>query len=398
MSAERAGPYGASEQAGRRQPRTRAFAASERLQRLIEPVDVRVGGGRPWDPVIRDRRAIGAILRHGSLGAGEAFVRGWWDVDALDVLIYRLLDAGIQRRLPRWHRALSTLQTFFTNLQSRRHAYDIAEAHYDRGNALFEAMLDPLLTYSCGYWKEAEDLAAAQGAKLDLICRKLDLQAGQRVLDVGCGWGSFCRYAAERYGVSVLGITVSGEQLELARERCSGLPVELRLADYRELDGVLAGDPVDHVVSVGMFEHVGARNYRTLFETVRRCLKPGGLFLLHTIGGNSSARVADPWIDRYIFPHGHIPSLAQIGSAAEGIFVTEDLHNFGADYDRTLMAWWRNFDAAWPSLAERYGETFYRLWKYYLLSCAGAFRARDLQLWQLVLSPEGVRGGYRRPE
>lgn len=251
-------------------------------------------------------------------------------------------------------------------------------------------MLDRRMTYSCAYWKEASDLDAAQEGKLDLLCRKLGLRPGMRLLDIGCGWGSLALYAAQRYGVSVVGVTVSKEQQRLAAERGRGLPVEFRFQDYRDLD-----EPFDAVASVGMFEHVGASSYATYFRVVRRCLRPGGLFLLQTIGAGVASRAPDPWMARYIFPNSHLPSLSEIGRAVERRFLLEDLHNFGADYDRTLLAWHANFEARWAQLRSRYGERFRRRWRYFLLSCAGAFRARSLQLWQLVLSPEGVAGGYR---
>jgi cyclopropane-fatty-acyl-phospholipid synthase len=276
-----------------------------------------------------------------------------------------------------------------TNLQSRSRAFIVGEQHYDLGNLLYQCMLDPRMTYTCGYWAKAGDLEQAQTDKLDLSCRKLGLQPGQRVLDIGCGWGSFAEFAARQYGVRVVGITISREQAELARQRCRGLPVDIRLQDYRELD-----EPFERIVSLGMFEHVGWRNYVTYMGVVQRCLADGGLFLLHSIGSNRSLAHADPWIDRYIFPNGGLPSIAQIGRAIEKDFVMEDWHNFGADYDRTLMAWHANFERHWPQLAGHYDQRFRRMWRYYLLSCAGAFRARDIQLWQIVLSKGGVPGGY----
>jgi cyclopropane-fatty-acyl-phospholipid synthase len=251
-------------------------------------------------------------------------------------------------------------------------------------------MLDRRLVYSCAYWKDADNLDDAQEAKLDLICKKLGLRKGDRVLDIGCGWGSFARFAAEKYGVRVVGITVSSEQAALGREMCEGLPVEIRLQDYREID-----EKFDHVVSVGMFEHVGYKNYRIYMEVVRRCLRDEGLFLLHTIGNNISCIATDPWFDKYIFPNSVVPSVKQISSAMEGLFILEDLHNFGSYYDATLTAWFANFDRNWHSLTDRYDQRFYRMWKYYLLSCAGSFRSRCLQVWQMVLSKEGVPGGYQ---
>lgn len=281
------------------------------------------------------------------------------------------------------------LRAILLNPSGKARAFQVGERHYDLGNRLYRGMLDRRMVYSCGYWKNADNLDAAQEAKLDLICRKLGLKRGDRVLDVGCGWGSFAEYAAERYGVEVVGITVSKEQVVLGNESCRGLPVELRLLDYRDMEGEF-----DHVVSIGMFEHVGLRNYRIYMEKVRQCLKDGGLFLLQTIGGNDSVTKLDPWFEKYIFPNSLIPSIRQISAAAEGLFVMEDWHNFGADYDPTLMSWFRNFDRNWDSLSEIYDERFYRMWRYYLLSSAGTFRARCLQVWQIVFSKEGVRGGY----
>lgn len=253
-------------------------------------------------------------------------------------------------------------------------------------------MLDKRMIYSCGYWESASTLDDAQKAKLDLVCRKLDLRPGMRILDIGCGWGGTAQYAAERYKVDVVGITVSQKQATFGKELCHGLPIDIRLQDYRDVEGSF-----DRILSIGMFEHVGCKNYRTFMRKVRGLLKDNGLFLLQTIGGNKSVTKTDPWIGRYIFPNSMLPSARQICSAIEGIFVLEDWHSFGGDYDRTLMQWFRNFDEGWDRLRKCYDDRFYRMWKYYLLSCAGSFRARSNQLWQLVLSPKGVFGGYRTP-
>ncbi|HNP34216.1 MAG TPA: cyclopropane fatty acyl phospholipid synthase [Woeseiaceae bacterium] len=373
-------------------PRTHKNSDDHRLaalNKLIAPADVRLNGNREFDPVIRDHRALDQILRRGTLGAGEAYMRGWWDVDALDKCVYRLLRASVDDRLSHAGKAALLIRAWLSNPQTPSRAFANGAAHYDRGNELFAAMLDKRMVYSCAYWDKVDNLDAAQEKKLDLICRKLDLKPGQRLLDIGCGWGSLCQFAAERYGVECTGITVSEEQLALARKRTAGLPIEIRLQDYRDLD-----EKFDHIASVGMVEHVGEKNYRELFRVVRRCLRPGGLFLLHSIGTNVSERATDPWIERYIFPAGQLPSLRRLTTALEDLFVIEDIHNFGAYYDRTLMAWYQNFERNWPDLKSRYDETFFRMWKYYLLTCAGAFRARTLQLWQLVLSPNGVPGGF----
>ena len=257
--------------------------------------------------------------------------------------------------------------------------------HYDLGNDLYQAMLDKRMVYTCGYWKNASNLDDAQEAKLDLVCRKIGAHQGMRILELGCGWGSFARYAAEKYGAEVTGVTVSREQVALGSELCKGLPVELRLQDYRDVSGVY-----DAVVSIGVMEHVGYKNYSTYMEVVNRYLKPDGIALIHTIGGNKTITHGEPWMDKYIFPNGMLPSISQLGKAMEKVFVMEDWHNFGPYYDLTLMAWVANFEAAWPELKPKYGDTFYRMWRYYLLTSAGAFRARYQQLWQIVFTRQGT--------
>lgn len=362
------------------------------IHNLLTQADIQIGGINPWDIQVHDDRFYQRVLAQGSLGLGESYLDGWWEAASVDQCIARILQAQLETKIPRnagivW----AAVKARLLNQQNKRQAFHIGQAHYDIGNDLYQAMLGTRLTYTCGYWNTAKTLDEAQEAKLDLVCRKLNLQPGQRVLDIGCGWGSFLKFAAERYGITGVGITVSQEQLTWAQKLCAGLPITLRLQDYRAVT-----EQFDHVVSLGMFEHVGWKNYGTYMKVVQRCLKPNGLFLLHTIGGNHSVRVMDPWIEKYIFPNSMLPSIAQIGSAIEQRFVLEDWHNFGADYDRTLLAWFQNFDHAWPSLQAKYGDRFYRMWKYYLLACAGSFRARKNQLWQIVLSPSGVPGGYRR--
>jgi len=347
-------------------------------------------GPAPWDPQIHDERLWARLLRDGTLGLGEAYMDGWWTADELDQFLFRLISSNIQDAFPKdlaviWSVARGRL----LNLQRLR-VTEVGEKHYDIGNDLYAAMLDKRMIYSCGYWAEAEDLDAAQEAKLDLICRKIGLQPGMRILDIGSGWGGFLQFAAERYGVSGVGVTVSKEQAALANARTAHLPVETKLLDYQALDSTF-----DRVVSIGMFEHVGYKNYRSYFEKAASLLDPAGLMLLHTIGGHASTTHGDPWSEKYIFPNGMLPSVAQIGRATEGLFVMEDWHNFGADYDRTLMEWHKRFEAAWPDLrSEKYDERFYRMWRYYLCVFAALFRARKVSLWQVVLSPNGVPGGY----
>jgi cyclopropane-fatty-acyl-phospholipid synthase len=361
-----------------------------------------VPGDRPWDMHVHDALLFARVRRHGLPGLGDAYVDGWWDCEAIDEFFYRALKADLPRRL-RW--APDVLLTYLTekvvNLQSLRRAVWNIRAHYNLGNDLFQATLDPYLMYTCGYWKNAANLDEAQVAKMDLICRKVGLESGMRVLDLGCGWGGFAKFAAERYGASVVAVTLSDEQASFAREFCRGLPVEVRLADYRTVQ-----EKFDRVISIGMMEHVGPKNYRTCLRTIDRCLSDDGLCLLHFFASPMSFPNLSYneviWITRHIFPALVCPSLAQVGRAMEGLFILEDLHNFGADYEPTLLAWYDNFERSWMAskgqkggLAEKYGERFFRMWRYYLLSCAGAFRLRKYQLWQLVLSKHGVPGGYR---
>jgi len=370
----------------------RSDAQRRKIESILEPADVRINGGRPWDLRVRNERLYARILAEGTLGIGEAYMDGWWDSDALDDLVCRAVSAGLEHKLKPWHLIGDVVIARMKNLQKPGRAFQVGRRHYDLGNDLFEAMLDSRMIYSCGYWADADTLDQAQTAKLDLVARKLMFEPDMRVLDIGCGWGGAARYFAEAYGVEVVGITVSKQQLLLGQEIVAGLPVELHLQDYRELDGTF-----DRIYSIGMFEHVGHKNYRTFFDVVQRCLDDGGLFLLHTIGTNITRPGVDPWIARYIFPNAELPSARQIARAAEGTLVLEDWHNFGPDYETTLKCWHDNFEAAWPKLRGNYDERFHRAWRYYLLTSAGSFRARANQLWQIVFST-GTAGDTYRPD
>lgn len=368
-------------------------ALQARVTALLHEAGVAVGGSRAQDIQVHDPRFFARVMAEGSLGLGESYMEGWWDACELDAFLLCLMQAHLDERVHGWRELADGVRARLLNLQSRERSLEVGRRHYDLGNDLYQAMLGRRLVYSCAYWRDAQDLDAAQETKLDLVCRKLGLRPGQRVLDIGCGWGEALKFAAERYGVSGVGVTISAEQAAFARELCEGLPVEIRLQDYRELD-----ETFDAVFSIGMFEHVGDKNYRSFFEVARRCLAPQGLLLLHSIGTNVSRHRTDPWIARYIFPNSMLPSAAQITQAFEGLFVLEDWHSFGTDYDRTLQAWRANVEAAWPRLDERrYDERFRRMWRFYLAGSMATFRCRHAQLWQLVLSPEGVSSGYVAP-
>lgn len=355
------------------------------IQKLLSEADVLVDGDRPWDIHVRNDALYQRILAKGTLGLGEAYVDGWWECNALDEFFNRVIraDLGSSIRL-NFRTIVSVLSARLFNLQSQPRAFMVGERHYDVGNDLYREMLDRRMIYSCGYWKDARDLDEAQEAKLELVCKKIELSPGLKVLDIGCGWGGFAIYAAERYGVKVVGLTVSREQFHLAGELCKGLPIEIRFQDYRDIQ-----EEFDRIVCIGMIEHVGYKNYGTFMKVLSKCLRMDGVCLLQTICNNVSTYSIDPWMEKYIFPNSMIPSLAQLSKAAEGLFVIEDIHKIGPDYDQTCVAWNRNFQRAWPLLQDLYGERFRRMWQYYLLSAAGNFRARYLQVLQIVMTQIG---------
>jgi cyclopropane-fatty-acyl-phospholipid synthase len=380
-----AGSRGRSARAMERTPMITTNSKSRsrtEIEDLIKHTNVRINGNRPWDLKIHDPRFFDRVLAQGTLGLGESYMQGWWDCDAIDEFFCQVLRGGLQEKIERKPiLILSAIEAKLRNRQTRLEPMGTVRRHYDLGNDLYQAMLDRNLVYTCAYWKNAHNLEQAQSDKLDLVCRKLNLEPGMRVLDIGCGWGSFARFAADRYGVEVVGVSIAERQVELAREICQGLPVEIRLQDYREVEGKF-----DRIASLGMFEHVGVKQFRTYMEMAHRCLNDGGLFLLHTMGGNKSYTETNDWIEKYIFPDSIIPSIAQLGSAMEDLFIMEDWHNLSTDYDRTLLSWNANFQRNWPRLEAHYGGTFKRMWEYYLLSFAGLFRSRQNQVWQIVLS------------
>ncbi len=376
-------------------PKTLQGASRKLVEHVLGRAGVHLGGSRPWDVQVHDERFFLRVLTHGSLGLGESYMEGWWDCGQIDELVARLLGGAADKSLFDWRKKLLMASAWVSNAQTVVRAVQVAEVHYDLGNDFFEKMLGPSMNYSCGYWREADTLDAAQYAKMELICRKLQLQPGERLLDIGCGWGGLVRYAAEKYGAECVGVTISQEQADYATAHTAGLPVRILRADYRD-EAVSRLGPFDKVVSVGMFEHVGQRNYREYMRLARRRLKEDGLFLLHTIGNDHSP--TDAWLNRYIFPNGILPSTVDLTRAANGLFIQEDWHNFRADYDKTIMAWYRNYEQHAASPGVTLPERFRRMWRYYLQTMAGAFRARSRnQLWQVVYSVRGVAGGYHSP-
>lgn len=364
---------------------TRSSEAESIVRELFALAGIQIGGTAPGDIRVTEPRFYERVLRDASVGFGEAYMDEWWETDALDVTVDKIMRANLKQKITgSWRMRALTIKAVLLNLQVRARAGASIEAHYDIGNDLYTRMLDDRMVYTCAYWKGAKSLQEAQEAKLDLVCRKVGLQPGMRVLDLGCGWGGFASWAAEKYGCTVLGVTLSKDQVSLGNELWKHLPVELQLRDYRDVHGKF-----DRVVSIGMMEHVGPKNHRTMIDVIDRCLVDDGVALVHTIANNKSLRHGTPFIEKYIFPNAVAPSLAQIGRALEGTFCVEDLQNIGPDYDPTLMAWWDNFDRTYSEIAHRYDRKFYLMWKFYLLAAAGAARARDGQLYQLVLTKIG---------
>lgn len=357
------------------------------VRELFEHAGIGFGDSEPGDIVVHDERFYERMLRDKSIGLGESYMDGWWDTNALDVLIDKMMRADLKRKIAgNWRLKLYAAEAMLINRQNMERSKHSVYAHYDIGNDLYERMLDPRMIYTCAYWKDAKTLEEAQEAKLDLVCRKVGLKPGMRVLDLGCGWGGFAMFAAEKYGCEVVGYTVSKAQVEIGQKRAkeSGLPVDIRCADYRTAEGTF-----DRVVSIGMMEHIGHKNHRTVMEVINRTMIDEGVALIHTIGNNRSVTHGTPWVEKYIFPNAVAPSAAQIAKASEGLFVLEDMQNIGPHYDPTLMAWWDRFDAAYPDLKHKYDERFYRMWKFYLLGAAGSSRSRDGQLYHFVFSKIG---------
>jgi cyclopropane-fatty-acyl-phospholipid synthase len=382
---------------GRAAAAMRTGVLRHRVAALLDRADIRIDGDRSWDIHVHDDRLYRRILAEGVLGVGESYMDGWWDCDRLDEMFHRVLAARLDREIRQdWRMLVHLGASRLMNLQSRRRSHHVARQHYDLDTDLYMSFLDPYNQYSCAYFRGTEELDRAQVQKLELICRKLQLTVGERVLDIGCGWGGFARYAAERYGCHVTGVTISPVQAAYARDFCRGLDVEILESDYRNLPRHIGAAGVGKVLSCGMIEHVGYRNYASFMRVVAHCLPERGMFLLHTVGGRrTKTTLQNRWLARYIFPNAMMPSLKQLAGAAEGLLVVEDLHAFGPrHYEKTLLAWYDNFERNWHTISARHDERFFRMWRFYLLHMAGSFRADQQHLWQIVLSKNGVGGEY----
>jgi cyclopropane-fatty-acyl-phospholipid synthase len=356
---------------------------------------IRINGSNPWDVRVNDDRFFSRALR-GSLGFGESYMDGDWDADELDALFRRVMRMKLTRSpLVIVNRIWSDIRARLTNLQTRSGSRAIAEAHYDLDHRLYKEFLGPYNQYTCCFFNKAKTLQTAEIEKLEMLCNKLGLSAGDKVLDIGCGWGGFAKYAAETRGCSVTGVSISTEQIAYAREYTSGLPVKIIEADYRDLPEMYGGQHFDKVLICGMLEHVGYKNYRNIFSIIHHLLKDEGKFLLHTIGNNQTTAVVDPWIEKYIFRNSMAPAMGQLAEAFEGLLVVQDWENYGLYYAPTLAAWQQNFEKNWETISaietERpFDERFRRMFNYYFLSCKAAFETENLHLWHVVLTKHGL--------
>lgn len=360
------------------EPRLSQFAVA----RIFSIADVAINGTRRWDIRVSDDRFFPSVLFQGSLGLGESYLRGWWTCEDLEELFYRLITGGLERisrALP--VHMIGRLADRFVNQQTRDKSLRVAERHYNLGNDLFLSFLGAYKNYSCGLYESTQTLDEAQVAKMEKICHELDLRPGDRLLDVGGGWGEFARFAATRHGCHVTSINIADEQIAYATEYCGDAPVEIRKCDYREISG-----RYNKIAVIAMLTHVGYKNYRLFMEVMSRCLEPNGLILIETVGGHVSQTNCEPWTDKYIFPGGMIPSLEQLDRSVEGLFHRTRISEFGLSYVRTLRSWHQNLLAAWPTLRHRYDDSTRLMFEYFFLSCAGAFRARDLVYWHVLLS------------
>ena len=366
------------------------------LAQLLASADIHLNGSRPWDIQINHPQMLTRLLKQGGLGLGDSYMDGWWECQAIDLMLERAMRGRLHEQLQTPRAWWESFKGHLRHSDSEGPSRIVGRMHYQVGNPVYQAMFDPYMTHSCAYWVDgAQTLEEAQLANLEMICRKLQLKPGMRVLDLGCGWGSFMRYATERYGVSVLGLTHSDEQLKLGQQLARSLPMQFELTDYRQCNPE-SKSRFDRIVSIGLFDQLGQKDFSAFFQTAKRSLKDDGWMLLQTQGKSPNSGLLDGWDDKHIHAPGYVPRLDEVTQASEAHFVVEDVHNFGADYDRTLQHWHQRFEMAWPQLRLSHDERFYRMWRFHLLSSAASFRTRHKQMWQLVLSPKGLHKVFRR--
>ncbi len=345
-----------------------------------------IGEGEPTFTVtLHKELSLSDLMTSTSLALGEAYMDGTLEIEGD---LYQALDhfMGQMEKFSKDEGALKKL--IFTSTAKKNQQKEV-QSHYDIGNDFYKLWLDETLSYSCGYFRREEDtLHQAQVNKVDYILKKLHLEKGMTLLDIGCGWGFLLIEAAKQYGVRGTGITLSQEQYKEFQSRieAEGLQdlLTVELMDYRDLPK--SGKKFQRVVSVGMVEHVGRDNYKLFLDCVNEVMEPGGLFLLHFISGLLE-HPGDPWIKKYIFPGGVVPSLREMVSlAAEDQFHILDVENLRLHYTRTLLCWLENFRANLDQVRETFDERFIRMWELYLASCAATFHNGVIDLHQILMT------------
>lgn len=353
------------------------------LTTLLREANIEPNGASPWDPQIKDERFYRTVLLRGSVGLGDAYLNGWWECADISGFILRIIKSGIHLRVPRVDIFLRRLRFGLIDAQNRIRSKRVAELHYDEDPYIFEVMLGSTNSYTCARWKGVITLDAAQQQKMDLLCKKAGLSSGMTVLDIGSGWGGFLAYAAERYQVRGIGLTISKTQLDYARKRYGNLPVEFRLQDYRDFVG-----GVDAVVSICVIEHVGSDHYREYFQKVRETLtREDGFFAMQCILACDTQARMDPWTEKHIFPNGILPTLERIENAVEGILHIVDREFFRDDYVRTFSAWYENLVRNKNAIIARCGVRYFRKYEYYLCLYIAGFGSGRIDVGQFVLSP-----------
>ena len=340
----------------------------EIITKKLKEVDVVIGGSRDWDIQVKNKKFFRKVFLNANMGLGESYVNKYFECRRLDQLIYRLRHYFPKKSII-LKNIYDIIQDKFINFQSIKRATKVAKTHYDLEVKIFQKFLDKRMIYTCGYWNNAKNLDEAQEKKLDLIAKKLEFKPNMKVLDVGCGWGGSAAYFAKKYRVQVVGITNSKEQYNYAQAHNSSELTQFIYCDYREHK-----EKYDAIYSIGMFENVGSKNYLTFFKCIKNNLKQNASFLLHTIGMDMTVNTRFSWAVKYIFPNGELPSQKQITDNIEHNFIIDDWHNFGCDYDKTLMQWYKNFVRTYPSFkSDYYDERFFRTWSFYLLLFAKFF-------------------------
>jgi cyclopropane-fatty-acyl-phospholipid synthase len=360
--------------------------------RVLSRAGITVNGCHAWDIQVHDEQFFDCLYRSASEGLGDSYVQGFWDSDDLTETLGRFIAIGGRSALkgPIAHNMQTTES-------EQKKSLEVVDSHYESKNGLYSNMLDPYMQYSCALWDDdTHNLQEAQIKKMRLIGQKLELQPGDHVLDIGCGWGGLPKFLSETFGCRVTGINLAEHHIDYANQRMAHNKVKVIKQDYRDLT-----EKYDKIYCIGVSEHFGLNNYKQFMQIVHDQLNPGGIFLLHTIGENVTRPKADTWITKNIFPNGYIPSLSLISQCAEGLFITEDVHNFNTSYEKTLLAWDANFQRNWNLIRKLHPELdtrdFYRMWRYYLNFCAGGFRKRCTQLYQIVFTRIQDRRNYKTP-